>query len=64
MIPPDWCECNSAPEDNHFPLHCNLFQVSRIELINSITFIVSPYNLIDEINNHDPFSVWSPKYQI
>ena len=52
----DWRECNSAPEDtNHFLLRCNLFQVSRIELINSITLIVSPYNLIDEINNQDLF---------
>ena len=33
----------------------NLFQVSRIELINSITLIVSPYNLIDEIINQDLF---------
>ena len=44
------------PEDtNHFLLHCYLFQVSRPALINSITPIVSPYNLIDEINNQYRF---------
>ena len=27
----EWCECNFAPEDtDHYLLHCNSFQVSRI----------------------------------
>ena len=53
MIPP---LIGTNPEDtNHFLLHCNLFQISRIELINSVTLIVSPYKLIDEINIQDLF---------
>ena len=35
--------------------YTNLFQVSRTELINSITPVVSPYNFIDEINNQELF---------
>ena len=50
--PSDWCECNSAPENTyHYLLQCHLFHFPRIELINSITSIVSPYNLIDVIDN-------------
>ena len=50
--PSDWCECKSAPENiNHYLFHCNLFQVPRLKLINSVAVIVSSYNLIDEIHN-------------
>ena len=52
--PSDWCECNSAPESKyHYLLQCDLFHVPRIELINSITSIVSPYNLVDVIVNQE-----------
>ena len=44
--------CNSAPENTyHYLLQCHLFHFPRIELINSITSIVSPYTLIDVIDN-------------
>ena len=47
--PSDWCECNSASENTyHYLLQFLLFHFPRIELINSI---VSPYNLIDVIDN-------------
>ena len=49
--PSDWGECNSAPENTYYLLQCHLFHFPRIELINSITSIVSPYNLIDVIDN-------------
>ena len=50
--PSDWCECNSPPDNKyHYLLQCHLFHFPRIELINSITSIVSPYNLIDVIDN-------------
>ena len=50
--PSDWCECNSDPENTyHYLLQCHLFHFPRIEPINSITSIVSPYNLIDVIDN-------------
>ena len=46
--------CKSAPENiNHYLFHCNLFQVQRLKLINSVAVIVSSYNLIDEIHNEE-----------
>ena len=52
--PSDWCKCKSAPENiNHYLFHCNLFQVPRLKLINSVAVILSSYNLIDEIHNEE-----------
>ena len=35
--PSEWCNCLSAPEDtNHFLLHCNIFDPSRVKLINGV----------------------------
>ena len=51
---PDWCECNSPPENTyHYLLQCDLFHVPRIKLINSITPIVTLYNLVDVITNQE-----------
>ena len=55
MIPSsDWCECNSASEDT-FSYTVIYSKFQGLNLINSITLIVSAYNLIYEINNQDLF---------
>ena len=37
----------------HCLLQCDLFHIPRFELINSITSIVLPYNLVDVIVNQE-----------